>query len=89
MRTYGDPWLTADSESRLVVACEKIADALERLATIHEKRLAHDFPPRREPREAVITTIPSPEDELRESQGATGEPLEEWLGEHEKELLDS
>ena len=68
----------------------KIAFALDRVATIMEKRFEKEYPVKT-PRDATVTHIKSEEDELRESQGGTGEPLDEWLsdvGPRERELIE-
>lgn len=71
-------------------AMVKIASALTRIAIVMEKRYEKEYPTKT-PRDATITKLKSEEDELRESQGATGESLDDWLtdpvGPREREVL--
>ncbi len=70
---------------------ERLVRAFERLASAAEKLLAVQFPSRGEPRDAIVTTVKSEEDELRESLGDTGEEtIEEWtsIGRREREFLE-
>ena len=74
-------------EERAVIAIEKIADALSDLAILTAKRLEKDFPAKHDPRDATITRIPTVDDRLRASQGASDEPIEEWIGSREEEFV--
>ena len=80
-------------EERAVRAFEDIAEALTSWVKLCQQRFEKEYPVK-EPREAVVTHVKSEEERLRESQGATGEPIEQWgelndddLGPRERELL--
>lgn len=79
--------MTYEQDERLVVAFEQIAQALQGLHDTGQKEFAKRFPERKEPREAVVTRIPTAEDLIREDQGASDEPIEEWIGLREQEFL--
>jgi hypothetical protein len=81
-------WKNENQAERLVNAFEKIAEALTRRATLDADRFAIEHPPRREPKDVTITKPKDDEDRLREDQGSTDEPLDEWTGRREKELID-
>lgn len=66
---------------RFVLSFEKLAAAAEGLNEIQRRTFEKTFPERKEARDAILTRVPSEEDRLREAQGASGESLEEWLGE--------
>jgi hypothetical protein len=80
--------MNENQAERLVNAFEKIAEALTRRATLDADRFAIEHPPRREPKDVTITKPKDDEDRLREDQGSTDEPLDEWTGRREKELID-
>ncbi len=72
----------------LVLALERIADALTAWVTLEQKRYDKEYPTK-VPRDATQTKLPSEEDELRASLGDTGESTEDWLtdvGPREREL---
>ena len=75
-------------DERVTVAFERIADSLEKLATLSETRYQHEFPAKRVPQDVTLTRIPTEEDRLREDQGATDEPLDEWIGLREKAVIE-
>jgi hypothetical protein len=64
---------------------ERLVVAFEKLATVAQAFYDKLYPTR-ERKDAIVTHIKTEEELLRESQGDTGEPLEEWLGPREKEL---
>jgi hypothetical protein len=66
---------------RFVVSCEKIALALEGIHETRRQQFQRQYPERREVREAKVTRVPSEEDRIREAQGASDAPLDEWLSE--------
>jgi hypothetical protein len=69
-------------------AMDKIATALTRIAIVMEKRFEKEYPVKAKVQDATITYIPSDEEKLQESQGVTGESDEEWIGLHEREVLE-
>jgi hypothetical protein len=70
---------------RLVIAFENIATSLEGLHNVAQAEFSKKYAVKVW-KEAKIGHIKTEEELLRESQGDTGEPLEEWLGPREKEL---
>jgi hypothetical protein len=72
---------------RIVVAIERIAEALAGIYETKQKELAKRYPERKEPRDAVVTRIPTEDDRIREEHGASEEPIEEWIGIREREYL--
>jgi len=80
--------MNEQTEERLTVAFERIADSLERLATLSENRYQHEFPTRKVPQDVTLTRVPTEEDRIREDQGASDEPLEEWIGIREKAVIE-
>lgn len=76
---------------RIASAMEVIAESTVAMYKIMEARLEKEFPLKHEPRESTVTRIPTDEEKLRASQGATGEPLSDWiqLGPREKELVEA
>jgi len=84
---------------RFVLSFEKMATALEGVCEIYRQEFSRRYPKRGEVREAVITHVPSEEDRIRESQGATDQTLSEWLteqfgeggdvGDREREWLET
>lgn len=86
--------MTEDQDERIVAAIEKIADAydfmagsLEAIATTIAQHHAKTFPSRRTPAEATISRVPTDEDKLKETQGATGETLKDWTTLDEEEEI--
>lgn len=83
---------------RLVVAFESIAQSLEGIYETKQREFAKRWPEPKPVREAVVTRIPTEEDQIREAQGVDGKSLEEWLqipgddaefiGEREREFLE-
>ena len=78
--------MTDDIDERVLAALETIGSSLARLAKAYEERLAKEHPPAKIPREAVISKIPDEEERTREEQGASDEPIEEWVGLREAEF---
>jgi hypothetical protein len=76
-------------EERAVVALETIAFALTAWVTLEEKRFEKEYPVKPEPRDARITHIPTSEERLRKEQGSSSEPIEEWIGLREQQVIDS
>jgi hypothetical protein len=75
-----------------IAAEGKIADALDRLATVAEKWYQKTFPEKHDVRDATITHIESDEEkELRETLGGSESTLEEWqeLGPRERAFSES
>jgi hypothetical protein len=82
-------------EERLVLAFEAIGIALRGIHDTLERQLAKQFPEPKEWREAAYSRILTEEERIREDQGASEEPIEEWLtlpegewiGRREREFL--
>lgn len=68
-------------EKRFVSALEKIASALAGIDDTKKRQFDKDYPAPRERREAIVTTVPSEEDRIREQHGAGNAPIEDWLSE--------
>ena len=72
--------MSPEQEERFVVALELAVGALASIAKTVELDYARKYPPRKEPTEPTITYVKSPEEELREDLGDTGEKTtEDWL----------
>lgn len=73
-------------------AMERIAVAFEHIAAVAQAWYNRTYPVRSEASDATVTHIPTPEDALKEDQGATGEPLDDWLtdviGPREQKLVE-
>lgn len=72
-------------------ALEKLAGALDRLATIAEKWFERNYPERTSVRPAIITTVQTAEEkELAESIQGSESTLEQWrdIGPREQAFLD-
>ncbi len=89
--------MTPEQDERLVRSFESIAEAFDFMAGSVEKisetlQRNHEktFPEKIPPKPATITHVKTEEELLREAQGGTGEPIDEWqlLGPREKEWLD-
>lgn len=70
---------------RFVSAFERIAISLEGINETHRQQFQRQYPEKREVREAILSRVPSEEDRLREEQGASSQPIDEWLGELDEE----
>ena len=67
---------------RFVLSCEKIAIALTEINETYKRQAARQFPERTgEIRDAVLSRVPTEEDRLREAQGASSQPIGQWLSE--------
>jgi len=77
--------VTEDREERLVLAWEALAAGLGALNEIARTAISKQWPDPREPREAVVTRLPTEEDKIKEKSGNTDIPLGEWLGEFDPE----
>lgn len=73
---------------RYVAAHELLARSLARLADLTENRFNIDFPKKRDPQDVTLTRVPTEEDKLRERQGSSDEPIEEWIGIREKQVIE-
>jgi len=76
---------------RIAAAMESIADSYTAMYKLMAEGLDKVFPPKHEPRDAIVTRLLSDEDRLKASQGATGEAtIEQWteLGPRERELVE-
>jgi len=74
-------YITVLLDERVVKSMEKIADALERAYPVRKEKGSAVA-------EAVVTHVPTEEDRIRENQGASTEPIEEWMGLREKEIVN-
>jgi len=74
---------------RMASAFEVIADTLTAWYKLEQQRFEKQFPVKPDARDATITRIPSREDALKEDQGASEEPTDEWIGLREQELIES
>jgi hypothetical protein len=74
---------------RLAHSFEVIAQTAVAWYNLEKKRFELEHPTKPDARDATVSHIKSPIDQLRESQGATGETDEEWgtLGPREKQFL--
>ena len=79
--------MTTELDERLVAAFEQIAEALAGIDDTQKKQFVRQWPEPGKRREAIVTRVPSEEDLIREEQGASDEPIEEWIGIREKEFL--
>jgi len=77
--------MTKEQEERLVVAWEAMAKGVGELNEIARSAISKQWPDARERRAAVVTTIPSAEDKIKEQTGNTSGSVEEWLGEFDPE----
>lgn len=77
--------MNSKQEERLVAAWEAIAKGLGDLNETARDAISRQWPNVREPREAVISRIPTAEEKARERTGNTTGPIEEWLGEFDPE----
>jgi len=64
---------------RFALSFEKIAAAMEGLNETYRRHYERLYPERTQVREAVVTHVPTEEDKIREAQGASDQPLEDWL----------
>lgn len=88
--------MTNDFAERLVIAFESIAKSLAGIDESVKKAISKYSPEPREPRQAVVTRVPNEDDRNRSAQGASEEPIKEWLadlggefiGEREKAFLE-
>lgn len=71
--------MTGEQLERLVQSFERIAESLGAICVNQQRRYEQDYPERKEPRDAVITRIKTEDDLVKERQGATNEPVGEWL----------
>jgi len=74
---------------RIATAVESIADSLADWCKLSQARFDKKYPVKANVRDATITRTPSDEDKLLESLGGTNEPLEEWVGLREQEVIAS
>jgi len=72
---------------RIAATLESIAESVAAWCILSQARFDREYPAKREPRDADITRVPSAEDKLLESLGATDEPLEEWVGLREQQVV--
>ena len=79
-----DDQLNAFAE-RFVLSFEKIGAALEGLNETYRRHYERSYPERREVREAVVTRVQTEEDRIREAQGSSSKPLDQWLSDVEDE----
>jgi uncharacterized membrane protein len=80
--------MMTELEERFVAAFEQIAEALAGIDDTQKRQFAKQWPEPGKKREAVITRVPTEEDLIREEQGASDEPIEEWIGLREREFIE-
>lgn len=79
--------LNDNQAERLVIAFEKIAEALTLRATLDADRFTKEYPPRRDPSDITVSKPKTEEDYLREDQGQSEESIEEWIGQRERDII--
>jgi len=72
---------------RIATALEQIAKSLAAWCILESAKFDKQYPVKANVRDATITRTPSDEDKLLESLGATNEPLEEWIGLREQQVV--
>lgn len=77
--------MTYEVEERLIIALERVAQALAGIDETKRREFARRWPEPKEWREAVVTRIPTEEDLIREAHGASDETFAEWLNPTEEE----
>lgn len=77
--------MTKDQDERLVAAWEGLARGIGEVSETLRTAIAKQWPDAREPREAIISRIPTAEDKVKEQTGNTDGPIDEWLGEFDPE----
>lgn len=77
--------MTKEQEERLVAAWEGVARGLGDLNETARSAISKQWPEARQPREAVITRLPTAEDKIKAQTGNTDGPVDEWLGEFDPE----
>ena len=80
-----DDALLASLLERFVVCFESIAKGLGDFNETYRRHLERLHPERKEYREAHVTRVKNEDDRIREAQGASGQPLDQWLSEVEDE----
>ncbi len=72
--------MTPEQDERLVRAFETLSGSVTSIAKTLELDYQRKYPPKREPKDVDVTYLKSEEEQLRESQGDTGEgKTEDWL----------
>jgi hypothetical protein len=72
--------MSPQHEERIVLAVEMLATAMTSIAKTYELTYYRAHTPKRPPRDIEITRPLTPEEELRQSQGATGETnIKDWM----------
>lgn len=94
--------MTPEQEERLVVAFEKIGEAVDfiagsvdSIAKTQLKDFGKRYPAKQKNVKATVTHVKTDEERLKEDQGQTDETLDEWTtlaeeepGPHEKKWLE-
>lgn len=72
--------LAADERAmeRIASSLESIAESFGQWVTLQQARFEKEYPVRVS-RDALITHTPSPEEELKEAQGSSDEPIDRWI----------
>jgi hypothetical protein len=73
---------------RIATALETISDSLALWCKLEAQRFENQYPVKTDVRDATITRIPTREDAIKEAQGASDEPIEEWIGFREQQVID-
>jgi len=72
---------------RIATALDQISKSLAAWCILESAKFDKHYPVKANVRDATITRTPSDEDKLLESLGATDEPLEEWIGLREQQVV--
>ena len=72
---------------RIASALEQISKSLATWCILESAKFDKQYPVKANVRDATITRTPSDEDKLLESLGATNEPLEDWIGLREQQVV--
>lgn len=83
--------LSPNEETRLLAALESIADSLAEWCKLNQARFDKEYPVKPDVTDAVVTRIPTDEELRRKAQGASDEPIEDWLtlGPRERKFNES
>lgn len=82
--------MSVDRDIRLVNAMERVAASLEEWCKLYAVRLEKEHPTKREPSDATISHIPTPDELLKQEQTGddANEPIDRWgtIGPREREF---
>lgn len=72
----------------IATALRDIAVSMHLSYQLERERYERQYPDKKEVREALITHRQTEEERIRETQGATGESDEEWIGRRESQVVE-